>query len=124
GYAEAFEPTRGVEDIKRIERLGPDKPVAIDFYRRAGSELSRARAVIYRYDMPILLSERVPVLENLGFSVIEERSWRVSPLVDGQRREVALHEMLLASDDGAPIDLTTLDQRLEDCVLAVLRDDA
>ena len=53
GYAETFAPERALEDIKRIERLGPDKPVAIDFYsavrrRRAcrGLPLRSAHAVV------------------------------------------------------------------------------
>jgi glutamate dehydrogenase len=33
GYAETFPAKRALEDIERIERLGPDRPIAIDFYR-------------------------------------------------------------------------------------------
>ena len=36
GYAETFPAERALEDIERIERLGPDQPVAIDFYREPG----------------------------------------------------------------------------------------
>ncbi len=60
----------------RIDRLADERamPVAIDFYRRADDKPSRLHAAIYRFGEPIRLSERVPVLENLGFTVIDERS--------------------------------------------------
>src|SRR5690606_11741416 len=95
GYAEFFPPARAIEDIRRIERLGPDRPLAIDFYveKEGGSE--RLRAAVYRFDEPIRLSERVPVLENLGFSVVDERTYEVAPRFGDMIRKVVLHDMVL-----------------------------
>jgi glutamate dehydrogenase len=124
GYAESFSAARAIEDIARIERLGPERPVAIDFHRDEGEVGSRVRAAVYRFDKPIPLSERVPVLENLGFSVIDERSYRVTPRFPDAVREVALHDMILETADGAPLDLTIHDARLEQCFLAVFRGEA
>ncbi len=124
GYAETFSAARAVQDIGRIERLGPEQPAAIDFYREPTDSGSRVRAAVYRFDKPIPLSDRVPVLENLGFSVIDERSYRVHPMFADGVREVALHDMMLETADGAPIDLAQVDQRMEDCYLAVYRGDA
>ena len=120
GYAESFSPARALEDAARIERLGPAKPVAIDFYREAGGAESRLQAAIYRLGGPIRLSERVPVLENLGFSVIDERSYRITPRVEGGLREVVLHDMVLETADGGAIDGARHETRLEECFLAVL----
>jgi glutamate dehydrogenase len=120
GYAESFPPERALEDIDRIERLGPDRPQAIDFYADH-DDAGRTRAAIYRFDAPIPLSERVPVLENLGFRVIDERTYRVSPLLGGHNREVCLHDMMLESADGAPIDLAPNEARLEEAFVAVFR---
>ena len=119
GYAETFPTDRARADIERIERLGPDMPVAIDFYREPGAAAHRVRAAVYRFGDPIRLSERVPLLENLGFSVIDERSYRVSPRVDGTVQEVVLHDMVLEAADGQPLDLKAHDSRLEECFLAV-----
>src|SRR5215831_15693276 len=74
GYAETFPAERALEDIKRIERLGTHHPVVIDFYRVAGMAANRVHAAVYSLGAPIPLSQRVPVLENLGFSAIDERS--------------------------------------------------
>ncbi len=124
GYAETYPVERAVEDIARIERLGPERPVAIDFYRDASAHEARVRAAIYRFDAPIPLSERVPLLENLGFRVIDERSHRVRPLSEGARRDVVLHDMVLESVDGAPVDLARHDARMEEAFLAAFHGQA
>jgi glutamate dehydrogenase len=119
GYAETFTAQRALEDIRRIERLGPQLPVAIDFYREPHAPPHRIRAAVYRFGEPIKLSERVPLLENLGFVAIDERSYQVHPrFVDGAR-EVTLHDMVLEMADGSPIELGEHDKRLEATFLAV-----
>ncbi len=118
GYVETFPAERALEDITRIERLGPDRPLAIDFYHEAGAPNGRVRVAIYRFDAPMRLSERVPVLENLGFSVIDERSYRLTPRFEGGQREVVLHDMVLETLDGAVLDGRT-HRRVENCFLAI-----
>ena len=45
----------------------------------------RLHAAVYRFGEPIALSERVPVLENLGFRAIDERSYHLKPrFADGR----------------------------------------
>ena len=66
----------------------------------------------------------MPVLENLGFSAIDERSYKLTPRFTDGIREITLHDMVLETSNGAAIDLTTLDPRLEECFLAVFRRDA
>jgi glutamate dehydrogenase len=125
GYTEVFTPARALEDIARLERLGPDRRVAIDFHRETGMGEGRIRAAIYCLDEPIRLSDRVPMLENLGFSVIDERTWRLSPRIDGRPRVVILHDMVLETWDGRPVDVaSTLDLRLEETFIAVIKGQA
>ena len=73
--------------------LGPTCRVAIDFYREADAPAHRIHAAVYRFGAPMRLSERVPVLENLGFSAIDERSYHITPrFADGAaRRHAARH---------------------------------
>ena len=121
-YTEMFDVARAMEDIQRIERLGPDRAVAIDFYRKAGDPPAHAHAAIYRLDAPIRLSERVPVLENLGFSVIDERTYTIRPVRTEGQQQVVLHDMVLETADGSPLELdgnSLQGERLEDCFLAV-----
>jgi glutamate dehydrogenase len=124
GYQETFPPERALEDIKRIERLGPEQPVAIELYRPDGAPGTRAHAALYRFGGPISLSQRVPVLENLGFSAIDERSYAIMPRCAEGVRELTLHDMLLETADGNAIDLGRHQERLEACFLAVFRGEA
>jgi glutamate dehydrogenase len=118
GYAESFTVGRALEDIARIERLERGLPVAIDFYREADAPLHRIRAAIYRYGGPIKLSQRVPLLENMGFVAIDERSYQIFPRDAEGPREVTLHDMVLETADAAPLDLGRHDKRLEEAFLA------
>ncbi|MGE0765223.1 MAG: NAD-glutamate dehydrogenase [Hyphomicrobiaceae bacterium] len=121
GYAEVFDAQRALEDIARIERLAPGRRAAIDIHRESNLPSSRVRAAIYCLDEPIRLSERVPLLENLGFSVIDERTWRLTPRLEGRARTVVLHDMVLETFDGRPLELgTSLDERLEETFIAIL----
>ena len=124
GYAEIFPPERALEDIERIERLGPDQPLVIDFHRDPGAPAGRIHAAVYSLGASIRLSERVPVLENLGFSAIDERSYQIRPRFADGEREVALHDMMLETDGGAAIELQRLDKRLEAAFIAVVRSEA
>ena len=118
-YAESFPPERALEDIERIERLSHDGPVAIDFYRAADAPLTEVRVAIYRFDAPIPLSDRVPILENLGFSVIDERTYRISPQWEGGVRSVCLHDMVLDVGNAPGIDPMGAEVALEEAFTAV-----
>ena len=91
-------------------------------HRRAEHEPSTSLKV-WSAGRPIPLSERVPVLENMGFKVVDERTFRIDP-AGGETREIWLHDMLLERDDGGAIDLDALAQRLQAAFLAVIGGEA
>ena len=120
GYQEAYPPTTAVADIRVIENLSAARPLAVDFYRRADRPDTFAGLKVWSYERPIPLSERVPVLENMGFRVVDERTYRIEPPSPDQPR-VWLHDILLERADGQAIDLAALEQPLEACFLVVMR---
>ncbi|MGI9522303.1 MAG: NAD-glutamate dehydrogenase [Hyphomicrobiaceae bacterium] len=121
-YAEVFEVEYALLDVQRIERLSRDRPASIDFRGDNNTLSSALNVVVYRFDEPIPLSERVPVLENFGFRSIDERSYRVLPQFDDGARQVALHNMQLEVADGTDIDLEQVGRKLEEAYLAVSSD--
>ncbi|MDK9695160.1 MAG: NAD-glutamate dehydrogenase [Siculibacillus sp.] len=116
GYRAAVTAAAAVGDGDAMSGLGPSTPLAADFYRRPGTTPERLALKLFHGGAPIALSQRVPLLENMGLSVIDESTWRVKP-ADGE--PIHLHDMALVHGEGRPIDLTEdLDARLEEMLLA------
>jgi glutamate dehydrogenase len=119
-YQEAYPATTAVGDIRRIENLSAVRTPAVDFYTPAEPAEPGVGLKVWSYERPIPLSERVPVLENMGFRVVDERTYRVEP-ADAGEAEVWLHDMLVQPADGRAVDIPALEQRLEACFLVVMR---
>ena len=130
-YGQAFGPayearmsaSDAVIDIGHIERLSESRAFGIDFYDRPGE--TELRLKVFSYGAPIPLSRRVPMLENMGFRVIDERTYRVDPAGRPREARVFIHDMTLERANGAGVTLTKdLDERLEALLIAVLNGDA
>jgi glutamate dehydrogenase len=120
-YREVYSPAMAVGDIRALETLTPAHPLGVDLYRQGGVEASRAGLKVFSQSRPISLSERVPVLENMGFRVVDERTYHIEPKGSP---DVWFHDMELESASGQPIDLSAREKQLEDCFLAVMGRDA
>ncbi len=102
-YRVATEPARALEDAKIIGGLSADEPTAVAFYRHEGHALSDSALKIFNRGAPVALSGRVPVLENMGFHVIAERTFEVP---DDAGETVFIHDMEISSKAGREIDLS------------------
>ena len=120
-YREVYPPATAIADIGAIEALTAERPLAVEFYREAGMEPSCAGLKVFSASRPIPLSERVPVLENMGFSVVDERTYHIRPQ---GAADVWFHDMTIESASRQPFDVAALRERLEACVLAVARGQA
>ena len=85
-YREAYVPPAAVADIRLIESLSPIRPLGADFYSRREGDHAGAGLKVWSREKPIALSERVPVLENMGFKVVDERTYRIEPGEAGAAR--------------------------------------
>ncbi len=119
GYRAAVGPQAAVVDVAAMSRLSAEQPLAVDFYRRPGATAERLALKLFHVGTPIALSQRVPLLENMGLSVIDESTWQITPK-GGE--PVHVHDMALAHGEGRPIELSAdLDARLEDMLMAAWR---
>jgi glutamate dehydrogenase len=116
-YREVYPPATAVGDIRVLEGLTPERPLGVDFYRQGGAVLARVGLKVFSRSRPISLSERVPVLEDMGFRVVDERTY---PIRAQDAADVWFHDMELESASGQPIDLSALEERLEACFLVVM----
>ena len=63
----------------------------------------------------------MPILENMGLRVINERSHRLDRrLADGNSERISIHDMTLERADGQSVDLDEIGQRLEAGFMAVI----
>jgi glutamate dehydrogenase len=116
-YREVYPPATALTDIGVIEALTPERPLGVELYREDGGSLRSAGLKVFSHNRPIPLSERVPVLENMGFRVVDERTYHIQPK---ESDEVWFHDMTLESALGQDFDLAALKDRLEACFLVVM----
>ena len=118
-YREDYGANVAIGDIRLLESLAAARPLGVEFYARRGADAGSAGLKVFSRERPIPLSERVPVLENMGFKVVDERTYRIES--SSEQDQVWLHDMLLERADGGAIELEALKQRLEACFLTVMR---
>ena len=102
-YRATYNAERAVRDIVILERISEETPTAILFFRRDGDGPGRCSLKIYNQGKPIPLSARVPILEDMGFLAINERTFRVQ--VPTAAADVYLHDMTLAVASGDDVDV-------------------
>src|SRR5882757_1736566 len=119
-YREAYSPLVAVHDIRMIESLSAARPLGVDFYQRLWEEKQSVGLKIWSRERPIPLSERVPVLEHMGFRVVDETTYQAQ--ASGRDApDFWLHDMALTQTDGAKAGLGILKPRLEACFMMVMR---
>lgn len=75
GYMEAYTPQDAVFDIDKIETLSKENPLTMRLYRLP--KQTQFSLKIFQNDDTIILSDAVPILENMGLIIIAESSHQV-----------------------------------------------
>ena len=121
-YQEAFPAQQAVEDIEVVDRLTVGNPLAIRFLpHEAGDTAARILLKVFNLADPIPLSERVPILENMGFRVISERSFHIDRSGEPDPGRIFMHEMVLERADASPVDIDAYGGLLTDAFMATIQ---
>jgi glutamate dehydrogenase len=111
-YREDVGVSLAIEDFKASRSLTASVPLAVMLYTAADGRLYfRAQHLA----APITLSKALPMLENMGVKVENERAYRI------ERHDAApihIHDYAL-SHTGAPIDLDAVKEKFEHTFLSV-----
>lgn len=80
-YQDGFSARVAVADIERIESLYNDahKSMALRFYRSIEPNSSELKLKLFHQNGALLLSDLIPILENMGLKVAEEYPYKLSP---------------------------------------------
>ncbi|WP_421091089.1 NAD-glutamate dehydrogenase [Pseudochrobactrum sp. MP213Fo] len=118
-YRETFNETEALVDAVRIEALTEDNPLYVDFYRYDRQEPQAAFLKLYHFGDALALSQRVPLLENMGFRVISEQTFTLPVQASGSganavKNTVHVHDMLIVSASDKAVDLSDHGDLLDD----------
>ena len=122
GYNGVFEPQAALADIAVLERMGPQQQRAVVIYRPVGAGPERLDLKVFSRGRAMPLSERVPVLEHMGFRVVSEQTFDIK----GRHAENdlwLLHDMTLERAGGGPLDMAAA-PRIEAALTAVFDGEA
>jgi glutamate dehydrogenase len=118
-YREAFDAREAITDIAILDGLSESRPRAVDLYRREGDPATRINLKLFSRAAALPLSERVPLLENLGFRVVNERTYRIIPAGARGDGRIWLHDMALERAAGGEIEIAAIDELIEAALLAL-----
>ncbi len=122
-YREDTQVGAAVHDIERLERLEGAQNLALVLYRPLEATADRLRLRLYHRGGPIALSAALPVLENLGVEVLEERPYQLRIASGNGQRWI--HDFGLQYPlAGRELDLTPVRELFEEAFVAVWQGDA
>ncbi|MCP1673324.1 glutamate dehydrogenase [Natronocella acetinitrilica] len=111
-YREDTQPRAAAHDVERLEHLGEQRDLEIVLYRPLEAEPSMMRLRLYHRGGPITLSDALPLLENMGVRVLDERPYAVHA---GERETAFIHDFGLQHDGQQELDIDQVRKLFEDC---------
>ena len=118
GYKDMFSAHEALTDLMTIDHLRDGRTVSLRALRKVGDGPDTIRAKIYTNDMPVQLSESVPVFESMGLFVVSESSFAVQPNT-GMGGNYWVHSLSMRSSDGKDIAFDEIRNKFEDAFEAV-----
>ncbi len=76
-YQEDVQPRDALQDIRTLSTLSNANSIDIRPYRPEGSPQGVLRLKVFSHEQPIIVSDILPLLENMGMKIIAERPYRV-----------------------------------------------
>ena len=114
-YRAAYGASTALTDIAIIEGLSDARPRAVRLVAHDG-DAQLASLKLYTRGAAVSLSQRVPILENFGFEVIDESSFSIAP---AEGKPVFLNDMTIRRADGVELGAKALAPRLEEALIAL-----
>ncbi|WP_417696365.1 NAD-glutamate dehydrogenase [Psychromonas sp.] len=117
-YQDSFSSRVAVTDIARIESLfkSPERSMGLRFYRSIEANNSGLKLKLFHQDGALLLSDLIPILENLGLKVAQEYPFQVCPAGEST---FWLYDFTLLYGDDAGFDPESYRHLFSDAFLAI-----
>ncbi|MCO5998820.1 NAD-glutamate dehydrogenase [Actinoallomurus rhizosphaericola] len=103
GYKADFPARTACADLTRLEELTEPGEISINLYEPYDAQAGERRLKIYRLGPPISLSQILPLLQEMGVEVVDERPYEIAR-ADG--REAWIYDLGLRYDPSPDVDET------------------
>lgn len=115
-YQQHFTPLRAVGDVQRLAELTDSKPIGISFYHLLEEPGNILHFKLFNSGTPLVLSDMIPVLEQLGMCVLGEHPYRVQ---DEQGQQYWIHDFNLRYQHAESVDLDQVRTLFQDAFTAI-----
>lgn len=113
GYTSRHSAKHAIFDIQKIETAISTQKLQLDLYQPEGMDDHQLRLKIYNATNPIILSDIMPILGNLGMRAISELPFEITPA--GSDESIWIHDFLLeVPQDNAAIILNNVKDIFEE----------
>jgi len=120
-YVDDFPARNAVYDIQRMEDLAELGGLNMNLYRPLEAPPGTLRFKLFWADRPLPLSDAVPMLEDMGVEVVEERPYELHPPGQGP---VWIHDFGVTYTGEGDVDLSRVRDVFQDAFAAILRGEA
>jgi glutamate dehydrogenase len=96
GYVEQVSPHVAAEDVEQVASLHGPEDLRLKLYRTSPEQHERLRFKLFRYATPLVLSEALPIMENMGVRVLSEHPYEVE--VGGEAIYIQDFEIMTAQE--------------------------
>ncbi|HSO52243.1 MAG TPA: NAD-glutamate dehydrogenase [Actinomycetes bacterium] len=120
-YLDDFPARNAVYDIQRMEDLAERGGLNMNLYRPLEAPAGTLRFKLFWADRPLPLSDAVPMLEDMGVEVVEERPYELHPPGQGP---VWIHDFGVTYTGDGDVDLGRVRDVFQDAFAAILRGEA
>jgi glutamate dehydrogenase len=125
-YADAFPPAyradwvprSAVADIARIEELAQPEDLSLRLYRPFEAAAGSLRAKVFRAGAPLALSDLLPLFEDMGVEVADERPYAVRPR---DREAIWIYDFGLSYSGGEDLETERIKDAFQDAFIHVWR---
>lgn len=117
-YQEDFSIEDAVYDVSHLEKLSEENPLTMSMFNRETQDAQHINLKLFQLHQAIPLSTIIPIFENMGLEVLEERPYECQ--LDSQRTVwICDYRLKSSCPVGTPFDLITLKPLLSDLFFAL-----
>jgi len=118
-YLAVYQGDNAVHDIKKMEECLESNKIEVEIYQEAKQHGTNQLSLkTYNPGHQLMLSQILPILENLGFKVISEKPFAITP--HGKETSIWLREFLLQTNGAQTPDIEQVKEHLQETLKKVI----